>query len=252
MTPGWVHDGSNVVLVEIKSGNNIEQRHVEQVRRCDRVDIRTAEEALDAAQVRERTTYEGEVRAVETAIVYHDLDEAYVQQASDASDTFQSRLEELTAHAVVLTQDYGGFLRVLAGEFDEAGTVQSLLRDGVELVENPPDQIMLTENMEHEILATAVADIWGEQALDHDDGVRVTRTEARDHFAPRHNVPLDRLDLVFQFLTEFGACERVDDHTYEFGREHAGRVLAVESRLTSETVEEYLLGSDQTSFDDYC
>lgn len=249
-----LYDGESVVLVEIKSGNNVERRHVEQLRRNDAADIRTAERALDDAQVREVTEHEGEVFAVETAIVYQDLDEEYVSEAEAASAQFSSLLADLTEHGVVMTQGRGAALRPLAGEFDGTGTVQRLLSAGVTLPQNPPDQVVLTENMGHEILAVAVADIWGESALDSDDGVTVSRNEVRDYFAPRHNVPLDDLTLVFDFLVEHGACDCVDpdEHRYEFRREHVEQVLTVEPTVMDQTVEEYLHGSEQsTLFDDY-
>lgn len=249
-----LYDGETVVLVEVKSGNNVDQRHVDQLRRNDAIDIRTAEEMLHSAQVGERTEHGGDVFAVETAVVYQDLDEAYIEEASGASEQFRSTLGTLTEHGVVMTQGRGETLRPVAGTFETDGVVQRLLSDGVALPTNPPDQILLTENMECEILAIAIADIWGEAALDSDDGKRVSRNEVRDHFAPRHNVSLDDLSLVFEFLTEYGACECVDrtEHRYEFRHEHIQRVLGVESVLMEQTVEEYLYGSGQsTLFDDY-
>lgn len=249
-----LYDGKTVVLVEIKSGNNVEERHVDQLRRNDAIDLRTAEEELHAAKVPEHTDQDGEVLAVETVIVYQDLDEAYIREAGEASEQFRSRLAGLTDCGVVMTQGRGEELRTVDGAFDETGTVQRLLSDGVTLPQNPPEQIMLTENMGHEILATAIAEIWGEAALDSDDGIEVSRNQVRDYFAPQHNVPLDDLTLVFDFLTEHGACECVDpdDYSYEFRRDHIERVLTVEPTLMQQTVEEYLHGTEQsTLFDDY-
>jgi hypothetical protein len=97
----------------------------------------------------------------------------------------------------------------------------------------------------------AITDIWGEQAIDHDGGVIVTRTEVRDHFAPQHNVGLSELDLVFDFLDQVGACDRVENHTYEFTREHMDSILDVESQVMTESVEDYLHGPDQSSLDDH-
>lgn len=249
-----LYDGETVLLVEVKSGNNVDQRHVDQVRRNDAIDIQTAEETLHSAQVRERTEHNGEVFAVETAIVYQDLDEAYVETAREASEQFRSVLRKLTEYGIVMTQGRGERLRPVAGAFESDGTVQRLLSDGVTLPTNPPDQILLTENMECEILAIAIADIWGEAALDSDNGETVSRNEVRDYFAPRHNVRLDDLTLAFDFLTKYGACECVDpdEHRYEFRREHVQRVLSVESVLMEQTVEEYLHGSEQSTLsDDY-
>lgn len=246
-----LYDGATCVLAEIKSGNNINERHIKQMRECAAVNIETAEAALKAAQVQEKTGYDGTVTAVEPVIVYQDLDEAYIDEARAESDDFRDTLNELTEYAVLMTQDYGGDLRVLDGCFNEDGNLQSLLNCGVGLPRNPPDTIMLTEGMEHEILAIAIVDIWGEQAVDHDDGVTVTRTEVRDYFAPQHNVGLSELDLVFEFLEEFGACDRVENHKYKFTRDHMGAILDVESQVMSESVEDYLHGADQSSLDDH-
>ncbi|MFC6977065.1 hypothetical protein ACFQL1_23850 [Halomicroarcula sp. GCM10025709] len=245
-----LYDGETCVLAEIKSGNNIEGRDIKQMRKCDAVDIETAEAALKDAQVRERLGYTGTVTAVEPVIVYQDLDEGYIEEAAEESTQFRDRVEELTNYAVLLTQDYGGQLRPLRGEFNESGNLQSLLRRGVELPQNPPDQIMLTEGMEHEILAIAIADVWGEKALDHDDGAEVSRTAVRDYFSPQHNVQPSDLDLVFEFLVEIGACEQVENHTYRFTRDRYDAVLDVEPQVMSESVEDYLHGSEQTSLTD--
>lgn len=246
-----LYDGSTCVLAEIKSGNNISDRHIEQMRQCARVDIETAEDALKDAQVLEKTSYGGTVTAVEPIIVYQDLDEDYVDQISEDSKSFRDALDALTEHAVVMAQDYGGELRILDGAFKDDGNLQSLLESGVELPENPPDEIPLTEGMEHEILAMAICDVWGEQAVDHEDGVVVSRTEVRDYFAPRHNIGLANLDLVFKFLDEFGACDRIGNHRYEFTIDHIDAILQVESQVMSESVEDYLHGADQTSLDDH-
>lgn len=234
-----LYDGSTCVLCEIKSGRNINERDIKQMEECDKVTIETAEEELKNAQVREKTGYDGSVTAVESVIVYQDMDEEYVEETSSESTNFQNALDRLTEHCVLMTQDYGGELRTLAGEFDEDGAMQTALRAGVELPENPPDEIMLTEGMEPEILSVAVTDIWGEQALDHDDGVQVSREEIRDFFAPRHNVNPGDLDLVFDFLTDIDACEKTGTHQYNFRREHMSEILGVEEMVMKQRVEDY-------------
>lgn len=245
-----LYDGETFGLVEVKSGNNINNRHIKQMRECAAVNIEAAESALKAAQVREKTGYRGTVTAVEPIIVYQDLDEDYVSDTQRQSERFSEALDALRDYCVVMTQDYGDELRVLAGEFNESGELQGLLREGVELPVNPPDEIMLTEGMEHEILAMAICDIWGEQAVDYEDGVEVTRTEVRDYFAPRHNVDIGDLDLVFTFLDDYGACDWIESNRYEFTQDHMGKILNVESQVMGESVEDFLHGAEQASLDD--
>ncbi len=243
-----LYDGSTCALCEIKSGNNIDERDIEQMAQCDQVTIETAEEELKNAQVREKTGYDGSVTAVESVIVYQDMDEAYVEETQRESEDFRHALDQLTEHAVLMTQDYGDDLRKLEGEFDDDGAMQSALRAGVTLPENPPDEIMLTEGLEPEILAVAVTDIWGEQALDYEEGVVVSREEVRDHFAPRHNVNPGDLELVFEFLTDIGACEEVESHRYEFRRDHISEILGVEEMVMEQRVEDYFREDNQATF----
>lgn len=221
------------------------------MRECAAVDIETAEEALNAAQVSEKTKHDGAVDSVEPLIVYQDLDEAYIQAATEESTSFESRLDELTDYAVLMTQDYGGSLRVLEGEFREEGVLQRLLSRGVSLPKNPPDAVMLTEEIEPEILSIAITDIWGDKALDHDDGVQVSRTEIRDYFAPQRNIDPITLDLTLKFLEELGASDSIENGTYEFTREHMGAILDVESQVMEESVKDYLHGSEQYSLEEF-
>ena len=242
-----MYDGSTCALCEIKSGHHIDERDIKQMEECDKVTIEKAEEELKNAQVREKTEYDGTVTAVESIIVYQDLDEEYIQEAESESEDFSETLDRLVDHAVLMTQDYGGKLRVLAGDFDNDGAMQSVLRTGVTLPENPQDEIMLTEGMEPEILTMAITDIWGEQALDHEDGVEVTREQVRDFFAPQHNVKAGDLELVFEFLKDIDACEEIGTYQYEFRREHMNAILGVEEMVMEQRVEEYLREKDQAT-----
>jgi hypothetical protein len=150
-----------------------------------------------------------------------------------------------------MTQDYGGQLRVLEGEFRDEGTLQNFLQRGIELPQNPPDALMLTEGMEKEILAVAIADVWGEKALDHEDGEVVTINEVRDFFAPRHNVGRRKISHVFDFLKYIGACDEEEENSYRFTRDHMEKLLEVESKVHERSVDEHLNGADQAALGDF-
>jgi hypothetical protein len=62
-----LYDGETCILVEVKSGNNIEDRHICQMEECDSVSIETAEDALRTAQVRQKTKHDGTVVAIGTS-----------------------------------------------------------------------------------------------------------------------------------------------------------------------------------------
>ena len=248
-----LYDGQTCILVELKSGNNIGDRDIRQMRMNDEVDIETLEDELKNARVSSKTGYDGKVTSKETVIVYHDLDEEYIEE-NRGSKSFSQSIEKLTDHAVLMTQDYGGELRTLEGDFVDNNQLQRLLRQGIELPKNPPDEIMLPEDSGREALAMAVCDVWGEKALDHEDGVEVTREEVRNYFSPQHNISIGDLDMVFEFLDDFGACDAVDEddneHRYRFTRQHMETVLEVEKQVMNESIRDYLQGDSQTSLDE--
>lgn len=246
-----IYDGNTLLLAEVKSGNNINDRHIQQMQACDHIDIETAEDYLSDAQVSERMGLSGGVSAVESCIVYQDIDEAYVQTWSEESDDFKDNLMELLEHTTLLTQDYGGELRIIEGEFTESRTLQSILESGIRLPLNPPDEFMLTESMEKEILAVAITDVWGGRVVDQEDPIVVSREEVRSFFAPRYNVPPGNVGRVFEFLDEFGACSREDPNVIEFTDDNIQALLQIEEAVSRQRVEDYLQEEDQTTFDEF-
>lgn len=239
-----LYDGDTCLLVEVKSGNNIRDRDIRQMRECNQLTIDGVEEELEDADVRLKTPYEGKVQTIDRCIVYHDIDEEWVKECRNEWENCREQLEELEQEAAVLTQDFGGSLRRVAGEFN-SGRLQSRVVEGVELPENPKEEFVLNEVMEKEILAVAICGIWGEQAVGHQDPIRVNVNQIRDYFGPTFNVPPKRVNRVLYYLTEVGACSHVEDYTYEFSREHITEVLGIIPTVRDARVEEVLEDVDE-------
>lgn len=246
-----LYNGSKLLLAEVKAGNNINERHIRQMEACDSIDIETAEDYLSDAQVSKRMGFGGGVDAVESCIVYQDIDEAYVETWRVESDDFKENLSELLEYSTLLTQDYGGELRIIEGQFTESPSLHSLLESGIRLPQNPPDEFMLTESMEKEILAVAICDVWGSRVVDHDDPIVVSQEEVRSFFAPRYNVPPGNVGRVFEFLEEFGACSSNDPNAIEFTDANIRALLQIEEAVSRQRVEDYLQEEDQTTFDEF-
>lgn len=244
-----LYDGDTCLLVEIKSGDNIRDRDIDQMERCNQLTIDGVEEELEAAEVENKTPYNGEVQTIDRCIVYHDIDEEWVEQCRNEWDNCQEQLERLEQEAAILTQDFGGSLRRVAGEFN-SGRLQHRFDDGVELPENPKEEFELTEQMEKEILAVAICGIWGEQAVGYDDSVEVNVNQIRDHFSPTFNVPPTRVNRVLYYLTEIDACDHVEDLRYEFSRDHISEVLSIIPTVRDQRVEEVLADVDEDHIPD--
>jgi len=244
-----LYDGDTCLLVEVKSGDNIRDRDISQMERCNQLTIDGVEEELEAAEVQDKTPYNGEVQTIDRCIVYHDIDEEWVEQCRNEWDNCQEQLEQLEQEAAVLTQDFGGKLRCVAGGF-ESGRLQHRFDDGVELPENPKEEFVLTEQMEKEILAVAICGIWGEQAVGYDDAVEVNVNQIRDHFAPTFNIPPTRVNRVLYYLTEIDACDHVEDLTYQFSRDNISEVLSIIQTVRTQRVEEVLDDVDENHIPD--
>lgn len=244
-----LYDGDICLFTEIKSGNNLRDRDIAQMERCNQLTIDGVEEELEAADVRDKTPYNGEVQTIDRCIVYHDIDEMWVTQCREEWGNCQEQLERLEEEAAILTQDFGGTLRRVAGDF-ESGRLQHRFDDGIELPENPKEEFVLTEQMEKEILAIAICGIWGEQAVGHQRPVEVNVNQIRDYFAPTFNVPPTRVNRVLYYLTEIGACDHVDDLNYEFSRDHISEVLSITQSVRDKRVEEVLSDVDEDHIPD--
>ena len=244
-----LYDGDTCLLVEIKSGNNIRDRDIRQMERCNNLTIDGVEEELEAADVRNKTPYDGEVQTIDRCIVYQDIDEEWVAQCRDEWENCQEQLERLEQKGAVLTQDFGGTLRRVAGRFN-SGRLQHQFDEGIELPENPKEEFVLTEQMEKEILAVAICGIWGEQAVSYADPVEVNVNQIRDYFAPKFNVPPKRVNRVLYYLTEIGACNHVEDLTYEFSRDHISEVLSITQTVRDARVKEVLDSVDESYIPD--
>lgn len=244
-----LYDGDICLLVEVKSGDNIRDRDIDQMRRCNQLTIDGVEEELEDADVQDKTPYDGDVQRIDRCIVYQDIHEEWIEQCRTEWENCQEKLEEMEDEAAILTQDFGGELRRLAGEFN-SGRLQHRFDEGIELPENPKEEFVLTEQMEQEILAIAICGIWGEQAVGYEDPVRVNVNQIRDYFAPTFNVPPDRVNRVLYYLTEIGACDYVEDLTYEFTRDHLSEVLNIIQSVRDERVADVLEDVDEDHIPD--
>jgi hypothetical protein len=254
-----LYDGDICLLVEVKSGDNINRQHIEQMRACDQVTIETLQEYLKDTEVYEKTSYTGNVDTIETAVVYGDLDEEYIRKCREEWPDCRERLETVEEYAAVLGQERGGSLRLLAGEF-ETETLGSVFSNGVNLPQNPPREFALTENCEPESLAVAICNIWGQRAVK--GPVEVTVSDIRDHFAPRHAVRFGQAEYALTFLEDIGACDVEDDDreidegeyeqaTYVFTVDHVDEILNIEQTVRETTISDYFREDEQSGLDDF-
>ena len=234
-----LYDGETLLLVEVKQGNNIEPRHVDQLEACADVTITEAEDYLRANQAAEETPYDGSVDSVEAGIVYSELDQEYIEDLRGESESFTEQLEDLKSVGPVLGQQPGNRLRVLTGSFDST-SLQAWLSEGIDLPPNPKKEFFLTDGLEMESIAVAICQLWGQRAVKGSDGVVVSVSDVRERFDYRPPSIPDVAD-VFQMLEYIGACDRTDtDREYVFEPKHMSKVLDIERTVDEKSVKGYL------------
>lgn len=241
-----LYDGDICLLVELKSGNNITSRDIRQMSRCNELTIDGVERELRDADVRAKTPYNGEVSTIDSCIIYQDMSEEWLDDCLNEWESCRQSLEQLEQETAVLTQDFGGTLRRLTGEF-ESNRLQRLFTEGIQLPLNPKEEFMLTEAMEMEVLVVAICDIWGEQALSHDMPIQTNVNEVRNFFSPPFNVPPEKVNRALFYLTKIGACRHVNNLTYEFSKDHVSEILSIKRTVFEERVEYTLaeVGDDE-------
>lgn len=253
-----LYDGETLLLVEVKSGDNIDEDHVSQMEACNNISIEAAEEFLKDADVKRRTSYTGDVNTVETAISYQGIHEAYIQNCRHAWPDCKEKLEDLEQHAAILAQGEGSPLRLVAGEF-KSENFNDVFGSGVSLPKNSKTEFVLTENTEVESVAVAICQIFGFRAAK--GPVEVTPSDIRSYFAPRHAVRFSRIRRAAAFLNDIGACDveapdEVEDGEYEeskliFTVDHMEEILDIERTVSETSVSDHFKEGGQTALTEF-
>lgn len=233
-----LYNGSRLIMVEIKSGTNIEDRHVDQMQNFSNLTIEAAESYIKETETVRRSPFEGNVNEIIPIISYEGLDEEYIEKCRHDWPDCKEKLEALENEAPILTQSRDEELKLTAGTF-ESDDMQRWFERGIQIPKNPKKEIFLTEGMELESLAVAVSSIWGQRATD--EKVEISVTDVRSHFDQRAIEP-GRVRKVFHFLDTIGACGLQEKNVpiAEFSEENMSVVLNIEQTVAEKPVDEWM------------
>lgn len=228
-----VFNGSTLFLIEVKSGKNTSERHIDQMERCYAVTIEDARNYLKEAEVSKYGLDKDSLDTVESCIVYM---ENRFHEHIDISPN-QKTLNSITSHCPILTQARDGQLRIERGEFSEKN-LDSFLSSGVPLPKIPPQAIFLNEEAEKESLAVSIC-------LDHvmrdlkNGRVTLDESKVEDLYPTR---ALDYRDIsdVLDFLNQIGACREEGNNGYVFEQGHQRNIFRVKDFVAKKRVDDYL------------
>lgn len=226
-------DGTTLLLVEVKSGSNINDGDIEQMERCAGISVEAAQDFLKDTSFRHSGHDPNELRTIQPCIVY--LKET-IEDCRDHPSCVES-LEELEEQAAVLTQEKGDQLR-LEGGVIAADDFKSAISNGIALPEAPAKNVYLNEQVEAEALAFSVCHDCVVNNMAH-GRLTLTPSGIRERYRNRE-LPMRRVDAVLRFLDEVGACREIDDKEYEFTDAHMTAVLSIEEKLKEKPVCEWV------------
>jgi hypothetical protein len=229
-----LYNGETLLLVEVKSGENIATRDIEQMEDSNALSIEAAQNYLNNTEIRSRGLNPDELRHVQPCIVYY---EDFIEEECKPYDGCVESLNELSGEAAVLTQDKGSDLRLESGEVADP-SLEASLNDGIQLPQIPDKNVYLTEGVEKECLAFSIC----HDCVMNNMGkgrIRITAADVTEFYANRE-IPLHRVSSVLSFLDEVGACRRRDEGEYEFTAAHMSNIMEVEEQLRERNVDEWL------------
>lgn len=239
-------DGSTLLLVEIKSGTNIDDRTIEQMERCANLSIEAAEDYLKDVKLSDSDLDPNDLRTIQPCVVYYS---GTIEECKEHSACLDA-LEELRNHAAVLTQEKGGTLEIDSGHVTD-DSFETAFSNGIQLPEAPAKNVYLTEGIELESLAFSIC---------HDCVVNnmgkgrltLSPTGVRDRYRNRE-ISLADVGTVLEFLEEIDACRENDDGEYEFRQAHLSAIVSVQEKLAERPVAKWLddESDGQSGLDDF-
>lgn len=232
-TPDFLlYDGENLLLVEVKSGENINENDKKQARMLDQLDIESAEEFL------KNTELEGfgdnDVSNIEHCIVY---DKKFIEEECKPYEGCVEALEELKRITTVLTQRRGGNLTIEGGKEIDHDLLENNLNEGISLSKNPDRQILLTENIEEECLTVSILFDIVLNRLAVDKDVTLTPSEIRSHYG--REMPMSKVRRAFNFIESLNACTS-NDRKRTFRYSDWNKFKEVKKTLRDTTVSDYM------------
>jgi hypothetical protein len=226
-------NGSSLLLVEAKSGENINSRDIRQMEEANRLSIEAAIEWLRDADMEERGYDPNGLNNIECTIVYY---REFIEQCRDSVGCSEA-LEKISEHCSVLSQQKGGKLQVETSQLDDP-ELNATLSSGIPIPTLVDKAVYLTENVNREILSYSIVHDAVLNSLGKDSEIAVEPDEIIDKFRHRQ-IPRGKLNDALEFLRQINACVKVSDK-YVFRTSNMSNIMSVGNHLSETTVQELL------------
>lgn len=240
-----LYNGGTLLLVEVKSGQNINDRAIEQMEDAKQISIEAGREFLRDAEMEQYD--HTDLDHIEPLIVYYG---DFLEECQN-SEGCLTALNELATHAPVLSQTKGEQIELAKGEIEDA-SLRNFLTDGIPLPKFSSTQIYLTDNINREILAYSISHDCVRTALSKDSEITIKPEDVIERYRNRE-VPITKVNDSLRFLNGVGACTNPRGDEYTFRRSNMSNILGVEEHLREIRVIDALEGAGigQQSLNDF-
>lgn len=242
-----LYNGETLLLVEVKSGENISKRDIKQMKDSNVLSIESTQNYLDDTEIRSHGLDPDDLRYIQPCVVYY---EDFIENECKPHEGCVESLNALAEEAAVLTQDKGSELKLESGDiFDPS--LEAPIIEGIDLPQIPDKNVYLTEAVEKECLAFSIC----HDCVLNNMGkgrIKITAADVSEFYANRA-IPFQRVSSALAFLANVGACRSLEEGVYEFTTAHISNIMKVEHHLRERNVDEWL-GDDkpgQSSLQDF-
>jgi hypothetical protein len=226
-------DGATLLLTEIKSGRNINQRDINQMESSNELSIEAAIEWLRDAELQQSGYDPNGLNNIEPAIVYYNDFIEECRESSGCSDA----LDNVSECCTVLSQQKGGLLQIEENQLDDPD-LNDLLSEGISIPTLVDKHIYLTENVNREILAYSIVHDAVLNSIGKDSEITIDSEDIINRFQHRQ-ISLGKLNDALVFLRQIGACVKKSDE-YVFRTSNMSNIMSVGDKLEETTVRTFL------------
>lgn len=230
-------DGATLLLVEVKSGKNINSRDIRQMEESNKLSIEAAIEWLRDADIQGKGYDPNGINNIECSIVYY---REFIEQCRDSSGCVKA-LEKISDHCSVLSQQKGGKLQVEKNQLDDP-ELNSVLSDGIAIPTLVDKVVYLTENVNREILSYSIVYDAVLNSLGKDSEIAIGADDIIEKFRHR-KIPRGKLNDALAFLRQINACVKASNE-YVFRTSNMSNIMSVSDHLSKTTVQEFLAGEE--------
>ncbi|GGO03032.1 hypothetical protein [Haloarcula pellucida] len=234
-----IFDGNSVVFFDVLEPGDITSEEIDRISSYNQIGLEAVENHIDNVEVSDPDLDHNDIENFDHCVICRE--EQLTQQGSGTAEQRQ-RLEQLEREACIASVENGESLIKSSGSI-RADNLDNILQRGVSVPNNVSHTIHLPRRVQPESLAVAICEeiVLGSDL--RDGGVELEYADIRKHFG--RSISYDKLDDVFAYLRNKGACRKRDE-SFAFTKYDLDDIMGIRSEVEDTSVQDHLEGRNET------